>query len=101
MRPGDRYTPGPAPAGICGEATVTQGAGSTEHHLAALAAAQERTQVQIEALTRSMELLVVRMERMETQIERLVEAVLRLGDRVGGMRGTVLEIEYRTKAPAY
>ena len=60
---------------------------SLPEHIAALAEAQRRTEVQVAALT--------------DQVTALAESVQKLTDDVGTLKGKSLEADYRVKGPAY
>jgi hypothetical protein len=87
----------------------------TEERVGALTEAQRRTEERVEALAEAQRRTEERVGRLEATIERLVAAVEALVeqvreltrtqewimDRLGGLRGRVLELEYERKAGAY
>ncbi|PJB71349.1 MAG: hypothetical protein CO096_09890 [Armatimonadetes bacterium CG_4_9_14_3_um_filter_66_14] len=79
-----------------------------EAALERLAAAQARTEERLERLEATVAQLAEaqarteeRVNRLEAAVERLTESVLALTNTVAGMKGTMLEINYRQKVGAY
>jgi len=66
-----------------------------------LAAAQVRTEERVGRLEAVVEQLAAAQVRTETQLAKLVGVVSDLSDKMGAMRGTLLEMRYRDRAGSY
>ncbi len=80
----------------------------TEERLDALAEAQRRTEERLERLEATVQALAEAQRRTEEQVQALVGEMIvvkrdikTLKDDMGSVKGRLLEIDYREKAPAY
>lgn len=87
---------------------LAEAQGRTEARLEALAEAQLRSEAPLEALTQRVYALAEAQQRSEARvdalavdIQRLTNTVPWLSDRVGDMRGDLLELRYREYAAGY
>ncbi len=80
---------------------LTEAQQRTELRLTQLAEAQQRTELRLTQLAEAQQHAAVQIAELARALAQLTARVDRLASVLGGVKGMVLEIRYRDRAPAY